>query len=219
MNLTEDKTRFIEHALKVKALKFGSFTLKSGRLSPYFFNLGAFSDGESLSLLGELYAKCIVNSHLEFDQLFGPAYKGLPLATAAAMHLFTSYNKNTPVSFNRKEKKDHGEGGVIIGAPLCGKTLILDDVITAGTAFNEAKNLIEEHNATVSGLVIALDRQERLENKHFSALESIKQSLQIPVLSLITLSDLIHFAKVNLSKEQLNSLRAYQADYGVTLDL
>ncbi len=215
MNLSSDKTRFIKQAIQVKALKFGRFTLKSGRQSPYFFNLGAFSDGESFNLLGELYAKTIANSQIVFQQLFGPAYKGLPLATAAAMHLFSSYGRSIPVSFNRKEKKDHGEGGTIIGAPLQGNTLILDDVITAGTAFHEAKATLEESGARVAGLVIALDREERLQNEPFSAIEGIQQTYDIPVLSIITLNDLISYAKEHLSPEQLTNLRDYQNEYGV----
>lgn len=208
------KKRFIEQALKKKALQFGRFTLKSGRLSPYFFNMGALDDGESLMLIGELYAEALIKAKLTFDQLFGPAYKGLPLATATAIAL-AKKGFNYPLSFNRKEAKTHGEGGLIIGAALRGNILVIDDVLTAGTAFKQSKELIERHGARVSGLLIALDRMEALEGK-LSAVQVIKQQYNIPVLSLITFDDLTAYLSETHETAILHQLKEYRQCYGAS---
>jgi orotate phosphoribosyltransferase len=152
---------FVDFMLEIGALKFGEFTLKSGRISPYFFNAGAFNTGEHLSRLGKFYAQAIQESNLEFDVLFGPAYKGIPLATATAMALNDNFNQNVPYSFNRKEAKTHGEGGDIVVHPLTGNILIIDDVITAGTAIREAMDIIKANGATAKGVIVAVDRQEK----------------------------------------------------------
>ncbi len=176
--------------MKLGVLKFGEFTLKSGRKSPYFFNAGLFNTGQSVADLGQYYANTIVDSGIEFDMIFGPAYKGIPLATISAAALAEHHQINKPFSYNRKESKQHGEGGVIVGAPLNGKVLIIDDVITAGTAVKEAFNLIENSNAKIAGLIISLDRQEiGVSNK--SAIQELEDSLNIPVFSIAKLDDLI----------------------------
>lgn len=209
--MTDTKAAFIQLAIDNHALKFGNFTLKSGRQSPYFFNAGAFYQGIALKTLGELYAKTIIESELEFDHLFGPAYKGLPLATATAIAL-AAFQINTSVTFNRKEAKAHGEKGVLIGAPLTGNTLIIDDVITAGTAFRESKQLIEEHGGIVKGVVIAFDRCERGEH-HQSTLKEIEEQ-GIHVLSIITLHDLIHYLDKAGEIKQCDLIKEYQSTYG-----
>ena len=184
------KRNFLELAMKLGVLKFGEFTLKSGRKSPYFFNAGLFNTGQSVADLGQYYANTIVDSGIEFDMIFGPAYKGIPLATISAAALAEHHQINKPFSYNRKESKQHGEGGVIVGAPLNGKILIIDDVITAGTAVKEAFNLIENSNAKIAGLIISLDRQEiGVSNK--SAIQELEDSLNIPVFSIAKLDDLI----------------------------
>jgi len=184
------KRNFLELAMKLGVLKFGEFTLKSGRKSPYFFNAGLFNTGQSVADLGQYYANTIVDSGIEFDMIFGPAYKGIPLATISAAALAEHHQINKPFSYNRKESKQHGEGGVIVGAPLNGKVLIIDDVITAGTAVKEAFNLIENSNAKIAGLIISLDRQEiGVSNK--SAIQELEDSLNIPVFSIAKLDDLI----------------------------
>lgn len=202
---------FIRLAIDNNALKFGNFVLKSGRISPYFFNAGQFYQGLALNQLGKLYAQAIMNSQIEFEHLFGPAYKGLPLATATAVALAES-GINTTVTFNRKEAKDHGEGGILIGAPLTGATIIIDDVITAGTAFREAKDLIETHGGTVTAVVIAFDRCERGKNNQSTLKEIENQGIR--VLSLITLVDLINFLKATGDTNNLAKIQQYQAEYG-----
>jgi len=206
---------FIEFALSSNVLRFGEFTLKSGRVSPYFFNAGLFNTGEALAKLGKYYAQALKDSGIKFDVLFGPAYKGIPLASSCAMSLFTEYNINTPYSFNRKEAKTHGEGGNIVGAPLEGKVLIIDDVITAGTAIREAMDIISNAGAQAAGVLIALDRQEK-GKAELSAIQEVEQQYKIPVTSIIKLGDLIEFIKDKPEfKEFLPSVEAYRQQYGI----
>ena len=210
MNYT--KSAFIKFALDCHVLKFGEFTLKSGRLSPYFFNAGLFYQGSTLRQLGQFYAKTLLENQAQLEHLFGPAYKGLPLATATAIALAES-GQDVTVTFNRKEVKSHGEGGQLIGAPLTGKTIIVDDVITAGTAFRESQALIKEHGGHLTGVIIALDRCER-GLTHTSTLNEIKAQ-GIEVYSIITLFDLIDYLKSTHQKEQVTKLVDYQANYGL----
>ncbi len=184
---------FIAFAVERQVLRFGEFTTKAGRLSPYFFNAGLFNDGNSLRQLGEFYADAMLASAIAFDQLFGPAYKGIPLVTAAAMAL-AEKGRNVPISFNRKEAKDHGEGGLIIGAPLAGRVLIVDDVISAGTSVRESVDLIRASGAIAGGVVIALDRMERGQGS-LSATQEVQQSFDMPVISIATLDDLLDYLR------------------------
>jgi orotate phosphoribosyltransferase len=206
--------RFLETALDCQALRFGEFTLKSGRTSPYFFNAGRFDHGAALDTLGQCYAAALADSGLGFDMLFGPAYKGLPLATALAVALWRDHGRDLPVAFNRKEAKDHGEGGVLIGAPLRGRVLIVDDVITAGTAIREAIALIRAGGAEPCGVVIALDRQERGQGE-LSAAQEVRRELGLPVVAIAGLDDLLALAgqRPALAGEQAR-LQAYRERYG-----
>ena len=211
------KRNFLELAMKLGVLKFGEFTLKSGRKSPYFFNAGLFNTGQSIADLGQYYANAIVDSGIEFDMIFGPAYKGIPLATISAVALAEHHQINKPFSYNRKESKQHGEGGVIVGAPLNGKVLIIDDVITAGTAVKEAFNLIENSNAKIAGLIISLDRQE-IGVSGKSAIQELKDNLNIPVVSIAKLDDLIELMKISDDlKVHLSSIIKYQEQFGITV--
>lgn len=185
--------RFLELALAREALRFGEFTLKSGRSSPYFFNAGRFDSGAALATLGECYADALADSALAFDGLFGPAYKGIPLATALALAL-AARGRDVPLSFNRKEAKTHGEGGSLIGAPLRGRIVIVDDVITAGTAIRESIAIIREAGAEVAGIVLALDRQERGQNDRRSAAQEVADTFAIPVCAIASLDALLQFA-------------------------
>jgi orotate phosphoribosyltransferase len=209
---------FIDLALRRDALRFGRFTLKSGRESPYFFNAGLFSDGESLLVLGRCYAAAIIASGLRFDMLFGPAYKGIPLATATAVALCAGHGRSVACAFNRKEAKDHGEGGRIVGAPLAGSVLIVDDVITAGTAVRESLELIRGAGAQPAGVALALDRQERGRGE-LTAVQEVEQ-LGVQCVSIVTLADLIEAlarkpdGRARISDEQITALRAYQERYG-----
>ncbi|MCW8399970.1 orotate phosphoribosyltransferase [Legionella sp. PATHC038] len=212
--MNQMKSAFIKLALDCQVLKFGEFILKSGRISPYFFNAGLFYQGNALRQLGQFYAKTLTEQKARFDHLFGPAYKGLPLATATAIAL-AELGKETTVTFNRKEVKDHGEGGQLIGAPLTGRTIIVDDVITAGTAFRESQILIKENGGQLTGVIIALDRCERGVSEN-SALAEIKAQ-GIDVYSIITLFDLIDYLKSVNQNEQVKKLEDYQALYGVSL--
>jgi orotate phosphoribosyltransferase len=211
---------FIDLALRRDALRFGRFTLKSGRESPYFFNAGLFSDGEAVAVLGRCYAAAIVASGLAFDMLFGPAYKGIPLATATAIGLSLDRGLNVPYAYNRKEAKGHGEGGSIIGAPLRGRVLIVDDVITAGTAVRESIGLIRAAGAQAVGVALALDRQERGQGA-LSAVQELEESQGLRCVSIITLADLIATltappdGRARISDDQLTALRAYRERYGV----
>jgi orotate phosphoribosyltransferase len=208
----KNRTKFIQFAVERGVLQFGEFTLKSGRVSPYFFNAGLFNDGQSLDQLSQFYAQAIVDSKMDFDMLFGPAYKGIPLVAAVAMTLSRDYGKNYPYAFNRKEVKKHGDGGQIVGAPLTGKVLILDDVITAGTAINDAANIIAQIGSMVQvqGVVIAFDRQELGNDQSLSAVQQVEQDLNISVISVAGASGLIDYAESNnLYGEHLEALKAY----------
>ena len=205
---------FVDFTLETGVLKFGEFTLKSGRISPYFFNAGLFNTGSHLSQLGIFYAKAIEASGLEFDVLFGPAYKGIPLATATAIALNDSLGRNVPYSFNRKEAKDHGEGGSIVGHPLEGDILIIDDVITAGTAIREAQDIINANGAKTKGVIVALDRQEK-GNGELSAIQEVEEIFGITVLSIINLSHIVDYLKDSKNAETLQSIEDYRTQYGV----
>ena len=209
------KREFIELALELGVLRFGEFTLKSGRISPYFFNAGLFNTGYAAARLGRYYAAAIADSGVEFDMLFGPAYKGIPLAALTAAALAEHQGVDVPWSFNRKEAKDHGEGGNIVGAPLRGRILIVDDVITAGTAVREAYQVISSAGADVAGLVISLDRQERGQGS-MSAVQELRQSLGIPVVSIIRLNDLIDTLEDSTEYAAfLDPVLEYRRQYGV----
>jgi orotate phosphoribosyltransferase len=205
---------FVDFMLEIGALKFGEFTLKSGRVSPYFFNAGAFNTGEHLSKLGKFYAQAIQVSELEFDVLFGPAYKGIPLATATAMALNDSFGINVPYSFNRKEAKTHGEGGDIVGHALEKEVLIIDDVITAGTAIREAMDIIDANGATAKGVIVAVDRQEKGKGDK-SAIQEVEENFGITVLSIINLGHLIDYLKQGDDEALIERIEAYRNQYGV----
>jgi orotate phosphoribosyltransferase len=208
---------FIDLARHCDVLRFGDFTLKSGRRSPYFFNAGAFASGAALATLGRCYARCIVAAGADFDVLLGPAYKGIPLATATAVALATEHGRDVPLAYNRKEAKDHGEGGVLVGAPLRGRVLVIDDVITAGTAVAEVAQLIEAAGAELAGVVIGLNRQERGQGAA-SAIQDIEARWGIPVYSIISLDDLIAYfdgAAGDAGVDIVPALRSYRAQYGV----
>ncbi|HTT08397.1 MAG TPA: orotate phosphoribosyltransferase [Gammaproteobacteria bacterium] len=206
---------FIEFSFKHNVLCFGEFVLKSGRKSPFFFNTGLFNTGAALDHIGRCYARVIQDSKLEFDMLYGPAYKGIALASATAMALCRDYERSVPYCFNRKENKDHGEGGAIVGAPLKGRVLIIDDVISAGTSVNESVGLITAAGATPVGIVIALDRQER-GSGHLSAVQEIEERLALRVISVITLGVLLEYLGGNPAmQKELQRVRAYRTQYGV----
>jgi len=206
---------FIELALESEVLRFGEFTLKSGRISPYFFNAGLFNTGRALAKLGQYYADTIIESELKFDTLFGPAYKGIPLAATCSIALSERHNLNTPYCFNRKEAKDHGEGGNLVGSPLKGKVLIIDDVITAGTAILESMDIIKAHGAEAAGVVIALNRQERGKGE-LSAIQEIEQTYQIPVISIVSLEHLISYiSQQEKYAAYLDAIKQYRNQYGV----
>ena len=208
------QAEFIEFALDRRALCFGEFKTKAGRLSPYFFNAGLFNDGESLRRLGAFYAKAIVASGIAFDQLFGPAYKGIPLVAVTAVALAED-GRNVPICFNRKEAKDHGEGGVIIGAALRGSVLIVDDVISAGTSVRESVELIRAGGATPCGVVIALDRMERGSGE-LSAVQEVQRNFGLQVISIATLDDLVtYLAGRGEMARELQQMSRYRSQYGV----
>ncbi len=209
--MTPSKAAFIQMALDNNVLKFGDFTLKSGRKSPYFFNAGEFYQNIALKQLGQAYANAIIDSQIDFKHLFGPAYKGLPLATTTAIAL-AERGINTSVTFNRKEIKQHGEGGVLMGAPLTGNTVIIDDVITAGTAFHESKRLIEENGGKVTAVVIAIDRCERGVSEK-STLQDI-ESQGVRVISIITLYDLMDYLRHQGDEETVLKITQYLKQYG-----
>ena len=205
---------FVDFTLETGVLKFGEFTLKSGRVSPYFFNAGLFNTGSHLSELGKFYAQAIEASGLMFDVLFGPAYKGIPLAASASIALNDSFNKNIPYSFNRKEVKDHGEGGSIVGHPLEGDILVIDDVITAGTAIREAQDIISSNGAITKGVIVALDRQEK-GNSELSAIQEVEQIFGVSVISIINLSHIIEHLKSVNNEQILQKIESYRSQYGI----
>jgi orotate phosphoribosyltransferase len=206
---------FIELARQYEVLKFGEFTLKSGRISPYFFNAGAFSSGRALAALGRCYANRIVDSGVQFDVLLGPAYKGIPLAAATAVALANDHGLDVPFAYNRKEAKSHGEGGTLVGAPLTGRVLIIDDVITAGTAVREVITMIENAGATLAGVAIGLNRQERGEGD-LSAIQELEQAYGIPVLSIVAMVDIIaYLGQTGGADRELDAMKEYRSRYGV----
>lgn len=208
------RQEFIAFAIKKEVLRFGEFKTKAGRLSPYFFNAGLFNDGESLMKLGEFYAEAIINSGIKFDMLFGPAYKGITLAASIAI-AFAKNGHNYPYAYNRKEAKDHGEGGVIVGSPLQGRVLIIDDVISAGTSVRESVELINASGATACGVAIAIDRQEKGLGE-LSAVQEVVKTNQIPVCAIANLDDLLNYLKAHQDLAQnLHAVEAYRQKYGV----
>ncbi len=205
---------FLNFAIERGVLRFGEFTLKSGRVSPYFFNAGLFNTGASLARLGRYYAQAIVDSGIDFDLLYGPAYKGIPLAAATGVALADSHGRDVPYAFNRKEAKDHGEGGDIVGSPLAGRVLIIDDVISAGTSVRESVDIIHAHQATPCGVVIALDRQERGKDQR-SAIDEVRENHGLPVTSIVRLEDLIEYlAEQPNTADDLERIQAYRRQYG-----
>ena len=213
--MQQNKKRFIELAIRYQVLRFGEFTLKSGRISPYFFNAGLFNSGYALAELGSCYAQSIIDENINYDVLFGPAYKGIPLVAAIAYALSVNHGIDKPYAFNRKEAKDHGEGGLIVGAELDGNVLIVDDVITAGTAIREAVDIIQAEGATTSAVLIALDRQEKGKSE-LSAIQEVNRDYGIDVFSIITMSDLIDYLEGDSTLGQhLDAMRAYRSEYGV----
>lgn len=206
---------FIRFAIDRGVLRFGEFTLKSGRTSPYFFNAGLFNSGSALAQLGKFYAAAVVESGISFDVLFGPAYKGIPLAAATAVALAEHHNLDLPWCFNRKEAKAHGEGGSLVGAPLTGNVLIIDDVITAGTAIREVMQIIQAQGANAAGVLIALNRQER-GNGELSAIQEVERDFGIPVVSIVSLNQVLEFlADDPQLKQHLPAVEAYRAQYGI----
>ena len=210
------QAEFLKFAIDNNVLKFGEFTLKSGRLSPYFFNFGLFQTGASLAKLGDYYAQAIIDSKIEFDMLLGPAYKGIPLVSVIAANLYEKHGLDYPYAYNRKEAKDHGEGGNIVGAPLSGKVLVVDDVISAGTASREAANMVQENNATLAGICISLDRQERGQGDK-SAVQEIAETYDISVINIIGLNQVIQYLETTQQDESLLArISDYRETYGVS---
>ncbi|WP_417596000.1 orotate phosphoribosyltransferase [Oceanospirillum sp.] len=208
---------FIEFAIEQNVLRFGEFTLKSGRISPYFFNAGLFKSGQALARLGRFYAQAISASKVEYDVVFGPAYKGIPLAAVTAVALADHHDRDVPYVFNRKEAKDHGEGGVLVGADLKGKVLIIDDVITAGTAIREVMQIIDANGAQPGGVVIALDRQERGKGE-LSAIQEVERDFNMPVVSIITLEQVLLYLDEkgdDSTKRHADAIRQYREQYGI----
>ncbi|MEM7941225.1 orotate phosphoribosyltransferase [Morganella morganii] len=208
---------FIELAMKKQVLKFGEFTLKSGRKSPYFFNAGLFNTGRDLALLGRFYAAALCDSGVQYDVLFGPAYKGIPIATTTAVALAEHHDLDMPYCFNRKEAKDHGEGGTLVGSPLSGRIVVVDDVITAGTAIRESMEIIRQNNASLTGVMLSLDRQEKGKGE-LSAVQEVERDYGCQVFSIITLNDLIScLAEDPQMDSHLQAVRAYREQYGIEI--
>ncbi|HCH2708687.1 TPA: orotate phosphoribosyltransferase [Vibrio parahaemolyticus] len=206
---------FIEFALEKEVLKFGEFTLKSGRKSPYFFNAGLFNTGRDLARLGRFYAAALADSGIEFDVLFGPAYKGIPIATTTAVALADHHDIDTPYCFNRKEAKDHGEGGNLVGSALEGRIMLVDDVITAGTAIRESMEIIKANGADLAGVVVAIDRQEKGKGE-LSAIQEVERDFGCAVISIVSLGDLItYLEEKGNATEHLEAVKAYRAEYGI----
>ncbi len=210
--MQEFQQQFLDYCIQRGVLRFGEFTLKSGRVSPYFFNAGLFNSGADLSALGNFYAQAIQHSGIAFDVLFGPAYKGIPLAAITASSLYQQFNIDKPYAFDRKEKKDHGEGGQIVGAELKGDILIIDDVITAGTAIRQSMQLIDSLGARVKGVTIALDRQEKGQGEK-SAIEELRQQ-EVNVIPIIQLSDIMTYLQQSGDQQQLQAVTEYRERYG-----
>jgi len=205
---------FLDFALNIGVLRFGEFTLKSGRISPYFFNAGLFNTGQSLARLGRYYAQAIVDSGIQFDVLYGPAYKGIPLAAVTAAALSEHHNIDVPYAFNRKEAKDHGEGGIIVGHELTGKVMIIDDVISAGTSVRESVDIISQQGAETGGVVIALDRQERGKGD-LSAIQEVERDFGIPVAAIVRLENLVEYLQADTANsEYLEKIQQYRDQYG-----
>ena len=210
---------FIEFALAKQVLRFGEFTLKSGRTSPYFFNAGLFNTGGDLARLGRFYAQALADSNIEFDLLFGPAYKGIPIATTTAVALADHHNMDMPYCFNRKEAKTHGEGGSLVGSPLQGKIMLVDDVITAGTAIRESMEIIKAHGAELSGVLIALDRQEKGQGE-LSAIQEVERDFGTQVIAIVTLADVVTYLEEQIETQpelvsSLASINKYRENYGI----
>ncbi|MGD8111334.1 orotate phosphoribosyltransferase [Vibrio sp. TRT 21S02] len=206
---------FIEFALEKEVLKFGEFTLKSGRKSPYFFNAGLFNTGRDLARLGRFYAAALADSGIEFDVLFGPAYKGIPIATTTAVALADHHDIDTPYCFNRKEAKDHGEGGNLVGSALEGRIMLVDDVITAGTAIRESMEIIQANGADLAGVLVAIDRQEKGKGE-LSAIQEVERDFGCAIISIVSLTDLVTFLEEKgTAPEHLEAVKAYRAQYGI----
>ncbi|EOX4457277.1 orotate phosphoribosyltransferase [Vibrio antiquarius] len=206
---------FIEFALEKEVLKFGEFTLKSGRKSPYFFNAGLFNTGRDLAHLGRFYAAALADSGIEFDVLFGPAYKGIPIATTTAVALADHHDVDTPYCFNRKEAKDHGEGGNLVGSALEGRIMLVDDVITAGTAIRESMEIIKANGAELAGVLVAIDRQEKGKGE-LSAIQEVERDFGCAVISIVSLGDLVtYLEEKGDAAEHLEAVKAYRSEYGI----
>ncbi|WP_100753509.1 orotate phosphoribosyltransferase [Vibrio salilacus] len=206
---------FIEFALEKEVLKFGEFTLKSGRKSPYFFNAGLFNTGRDLARLGRFYAAALADSAIDFDVLFGPAYKGIPIATTTAVALADHHDIDTPYCFNRKEAKDHGEGGNLVGSVLEGRIMLVDDVITAGTAIRESMEIIKANGADLAGVLVAIDRQEKGKGE-LSAIQEVERDFGCAIISIVSLTDLVTFLEEKgTAPEHLEAVKAYRAQYGI----
>ena len=215
MHLPDYKRDFIEFALGHEVLRFGEFTLKSGRLSPYFFNAGLFNTGVRLAGLGRYYAEAIVAAGIEFDVLLGPAYKGIPIASAAAVQLAERHDRDVPWAFNRKEAKDHGEGGLIVGTPLAGRVLLVDDVITSGAAIREVMTIVDNSPASLAGVVVSVDRQERGSGA-LSAIQEVERDRGVRVHAIVTLDDIVAYLRESgQHAEHLDAMLAYREQYGV----
>jgi orotate phosphoribosyltransferase len=209
------QSEFIDLCVQLGVLRFGSFTLKSGRESPYFFNAGLFNTGSAIAAVGRAYAAALAASDVRFDMLFGPAYKGIPLVTITAAALAERHARDMSFAFNRKETKDHGEGGKIVGGPLKGRVLIVDDVITAGTAIRESIDIIQGAGATPAGVLLALDRQERASDSDLSAVQEVRSQYKIPVISVVNLADLMQHVSRSGQAGELSSMRLYRERYGL----
>lgn len=210
---------FIEFAIEKNVLRFGEFTLKSGRVSPYFFNAGMFKTGGDLARLGRFYAATLMDAKIDFDLVFGPAYKGIPIATTTTVALFDQYNIDVPYCFNRKEAKTHGEGGSLVGAPLVGNIMLVDDVITAGTAIRESMQIIAAQGAQLSGVLIALDRQEKGQSE-LSAIQEVERDFETQVAAIVTLGDVVTFLEEQVAvqpalAENLAAIKQYRVNYGI----
>lgn len=219
MKMKDYQREFIEFALAKQVLRFGEFTLKSGRTSPYFFNAGLFNSGGDLARLGRFYAQALADSNIEFDLLFGPAYKGIPIATTTAVALADHHDMDIPYCFNRKEAKTHGEGGSLVGSPLEGKIMLVDDVITAGTAIRESMEIIKAHGAELSGVLIALDRQEKGQGE-LSAIQEVERDFGTQVIAIVTLADVVTYLEEKIETQpelvpSLASINKYRESYGI----